>query len=274
MEDINLFLEQKVGKSLLYNKIYPYNYTPQPSELMEDVRDYGNWFNQLICYYRNNFTYEHFIYDLCLFYAQWSRFKHNKIDHYKNDLEFWKSIGVDDTNEGQPNWFRIQARMIQYKLEISNIRVLKNNYLIFQHWHPWINKRAYNPVHFKNRNVYSKDLINACRKWVAMMLPMERWIFMQTCMNRRISTFELDRYMLSSINTNPPEPKFSGYFQDYMFESHEPLKSTIRDCDRDSTTSLIHHCIVTNQEMGELSDAEDLVIMDGGPNYWDSTSDY
>ena len=107
-----------------------------------------------------------------------------------------------------------------------------------------------------------------------MMLPLERWIFMQTCMNRRISTFELDRYMLSSINNDPEEPKWSGYFQDLMFEQQEIWESNIFELDKCSTTRHIHHLIVTDQEMGDLPEAENSVIMNGGPNYWDSTSDY
>ena len=68
----------------------------------------------------------------------------------------------------------------------------------------------------------------------------------------------------------------AGRREDKLHEVSTGSGEKIKTCSVDVTdrNSVAELFTWFDQEMGDLPEAENSVIMNGGPNYWDSTSDY
>ena len=84
MEDINSFFIKKLSPTLLYDKIYPYTYQPQPTFLMEDLRDLMELIGWLADYYQEYFCYEIFHDDLANYIRENQSIGHELFLQYEN----------------------------------------------------------------------------------------------------------------------------------------------------------------------------------------------
>ena len=178
MEDINSFFEKKLSPTLLYDKIYPYTYQPQPTFLMEDLRDLMELIGWLADYYQEYFCYEIFHDDLAGYIRENQSIGHELFLQYENNPEDMPLLY---------NWEIFFQRKFLWKYG----KLYKNRYRMPHEQHTEITQATIRFLNshpsktYKNktrrealkRNINDPRLLAICRNILALMTEEERTVF-------------------------------------------------------------------------------------------------